>query len=243
MDLDQSSRIGHGRICSTTPGDPCPAFGSCAAGLGPPLAEPGGTMSGAVVSTITTVVISNSVTSIGEQHSGVQGAGLCLRVLDFPHAGARQTAACAVADAFSPSRTTAPGPRPEADLRVVPAFRERCVSLPASGQQPGISLNRSQFLRELLRDGGFFAHLVFRQVRADIPSHRFVNANSRCKRSKIKPLPLLPRPRLNALSSRLPETPSSLPQTLWAEIGRRHIEILVSAKEHHDYGEDPKFAL
>jgi hypothetical protein len=118
--------------------------------------------------------------------------------------------------------------------------------------QLGTSTNQRQFLGELLRDCGFFAHLVFRQVRAvDNPSACLLNRDSACEKSNVvKVSQALPRSAPSVLPRRLPgeasgsqaEAPSSL-QTLWVEVGCRHVQILVFEKEGHDYGEDPTPAL
>jgi hypothetical protein len=204
-----------------------------------------------VGSTIPRFVISDQVTLIGENLFADQGAALCLKVLDFLHAGAQQTAAGEAAGTVSIKRSVALTPKTKCNLQAVLRRQENRELHLADGSQLGTSANQRQFLGELLRDCGFFAHLVFRQVRAvDNPSN-LVGRDSAYKKSNVvKVSQTLPRSGLSVLPRRLPvetsgsqaEAPSSL-QTLWVEVGCRHVQILVLEKEGHDYGEDSTLAL
>jgi hypothetical protein len=160
-------------------------------------------------------VINEPVTWIGEDVFAVQGTVLCLKVLDFLHAGPQQI-----------------------------ATDDSAIST---------SANQRQFLGELLRDCGFFAHLVFRVVRkVDNPFDRLADRNPSCKKSKVlKASQTPPRSGRSVLPRRLPlevlglqaEEASSFPQALWVEVGCRHAQIIVSGKVSHDYGENPNAAL
>jgi hypothetical protein len=106
--------------------------------------------------------------------------------------------------------------------------------------------NRRQFHVAVLEDCRFFAHLVFRHVRAG------GNRNSPRKKCNVaKVSQTLPQPTSDILPRQLPveeqalppETPSSLLQTLWVEVGCRHAQTLVSEKERHEYRENAKPAL
>ncbi|MGA9305491.1 MAG: hypothetical protein WBW31_08815 [Candidatus Sulfotelmatobacter sp.] len=115
------------------------------------------------------------------------------------------------------------------------------------------SANQRQFLGELLRDCGFFAHLVFRAVRdVDSPFNRLSNRSPGCKKSNVlKASQTPPRSGRRVLTGRLPlealgpqaEEASSFSQALWVEVGCRHAQIIVSGKVPHDYGENPDAAL
>jgi hypothetical protein len=187
-----------------------------------------------VASTITRFVISELVTLIAEDLFAVEGAALCWKVLDFLQTGAEQTAVGEAAGTISIQRSS-----------VLSCQQKRELHL-ANGPQPGTSANQRQFLSELLRNCGFFAHLVFRQVRPVAGRD-----SARKKSNVVKALQTLPRSGPGVSPKRLPveapgsqaETPSSLLQTLWVEVGCRHVQILVSEKERHDYGEDSKPAL
>lgn len=191
-------------------------------------------MSKTVASTITRFVISEVVTLIGENLFAAQGAALCWKVLDFLQTGAEQTAVGETAGTISIQRSS-----------VLSCQQKRELHL-ANGPQPGTSANQRQFLSELLRNCGFFAHLVFRQVRPVAGRD-----SARKKSNVVKALQTLPQSGPGVSPKRLPveapasqaETPSSLLQTLWVEVGCRHVQILVSEKERHDYGEDSKPAL
>ncbi len=172
-------------------------------------------MSGTIGTAIARVVINDPVTLNGEGLFAVQGTVLCLKVLDFLHAGAQQIAA-----------------------------EDSAIST---------SANQRQFLDELLRDCGFFAHLVFRVVReVDNPFDRSSDRNPACKKSKVlNALQTPPRSGRSVLPRRIPlealapqaEEPSSFPQALWVEVGCRHAQTIVSGKVPHDYGENPNAAL
>jgi hypothetical protein len=81
---------------------------------------------------------------------------------------------------------------------------------------------------------------VLRHVRAEgNPSGSLLERDwSRKKLNGVRILPTPPRSKANvALNKRSekqalpPETPSSLLQTLWVEVGCRHVQTLVSEKE------------
>lgn len=158
--------------------------------------------------------INDQGTWIGEELFAVQRTDLFLRVLDFPHVGAQQTA--------------------------------------ADDSAIGTSVNQRHFLGELLRDCGFFAHLVFRAVRAVDSCDRSSGRASGYEKSKVlKASQTLPRSGRGVLPRRLSletlgpqaEEPRSLPQALWVEVGCRHAQMIVSGKVPYDYGENPDAAL
>jgi hypothetical protein len=191
------------------------------------------------MSTIIRFVINDPVTLIVANLFAVQGAALCLKVLDFLHTGAPQIAAGEAAGTISIQRLAAPDPKTKCNLQSVLLCQEKSELHLADGSQLGTSANQRQFLGELLRDCGFFAHLVLRQVRAvDNPSNRVVDRDSGCKKSNVvKVSQTLPRSASSTLPRRLRgeapgpqgEAPLSL-QTLWVEVGCRHVKILVSDK-------------
>jgi hypothetical protein len=204
-----------------------------------------------VTSTITSFVISDPVSLIRENLFAVQCVVLCFKVLDFLHIGAQQTAAGEAAGTISIKRPVVLSETTKCNFQaVLPCPEKRELHL-ADEPQLGTSSNQRQFLGELLRDCGFFAHLVLRQVRAvDNPSTCLLNRDSACKRSDVvKVSPTLPRSAPSVLWRQLPveasgsqaEAPAL--QTLWVEVGCRQVQILVSEKERHEYGEDSTPAL
>jgi len=160
------------------------------------------------------LAINDPVTWIVEELFSVQGTVLFLRVLDFPHARAQQLAA-----------------------------DDSAIST---------SVNQRHFLDELLRDTGFFAHLVFRAVREVDSSDRSPGRDSCCKKSKsLKASQTPPRTGRVVFPKRLPletlgphsEETRSVPQALWAEVGCRHAQIVVSGKVSYEHSENPNAAL
>jgi hypothetical protein len=201
-----------------------------------------------VAPTITRVVISNLATLIEENLFLAQSTALCLRVLDFLHTGAQQIAASEVAGTISNQGPAALNLSALGNLQALLSCQEKSELRLADGPQLSTQTNRRQFLGELLRDCGFFAHLVFRQVRAGgRPSSR----SARKKSNVVKLSQTPPRSSSNVLPKRLPveapglqpEAPLTLLQTLWVELGCRHLQILACEKEGHEYGEDSKPAL
>jgi hypothetical protein len=108
----------------------------------------------------------------------------------------------------------------------------------------GTLVNQRHFLDELLRDTGFFAHLVFRRVREIDSSDLFLGRDSCCKKSKSLKASQTPprRPSLETFGSQSVES-GSAPQGLWVEVGCRHAQIIVSGKVSHDHSENPNAAL
>jgi hypothetical protein len=114
------------------------------------------------------------------------------------------------------------------------------------------SVNQRHFLDELLRDTGFFAHLVFRLVREVDSSDLFPSRDSCCKKSKSSNASQSPprsgrgvSPRRLSLETLGPqfEESRSVPQALWVEVGCRHAQMIVSGKVPYDYDENPDAAL
>jgi len=110
----------------------------------------------------------------------------------------------------------------------------------AEGERFCDDANRQQFQVALLENCSFFADLVLRHVRAEGNRSGSVLERdwSRKKLNGVRILPIPPRSKANvALNKRpekqalSPETPSSLLQTLWVEVGCRHVQTLVSEKE------------
>ena len=112
----------------------------------------------------------------------------------------------------------------------------------ADGVQLGNDANRRQFQVAVLENCSFFADLVLRQVRAGSdPSRGLLEQDSSRKKLslvRVSPTPprsktkwVRPRPEELALP---PAIPSSVVQTLWVEVGCRHVQILVSEKERHE---------
>lgn len=107
----------------------------------------------------------------------------------------------------------------------------------AKGERFRDDANRQQFQVALLENCSFFADLVLRHVRAEgNPSGSLLE---RKKLNGVRILPNPPRSKANvALNKRPdkqalpPESPSSLLQTLWVEVGCRHVQTLVSEEEH-----------
>jgi len=158
--------------------------------------------------------IDDPVTWIGKRLFAILRIVLCLRVLDFLHAGAQRIA--------------------------------------ADNGATSTSINQRHFLDEILRDCGFFAHLVFRAVRKvdsfDRPSDRD-SGPKKTKALKASQKPLrsgsraLPRQLLLETSGLQAEEPSSLPHALWVEAGCRRAQTVISGKVPHDYCENPSAAL
>jgi hypothetical protein len=110
----------------------------------------------------------------------------------------------------------------------------------AKGERFRVDANRQQFQVALLENCSFFADLVLRHVRAEAnPSGSLLERDwSRKQLNGVRILRTPPRSKANvALNKRPekqalpPETPSSLLQTLWVEVGCRHVQTLVSEKE------------
>ena len=210
-------------------------------------------MSKTLASAITQSAINDPVTLIGRNLFAVQAAALCSKVLHLLKPGAQQRAAAEAADTISIQGPAAHSPKTIGNLQAVLSRQEKAELHLAEEPQLSSSANRRQFLGELLRDCGFFAHLVFRQVRtAGNPSRRLADRDSPRKRLqvvKISPTPprpssdRLPRQRPVEAPGLEPEASSSLLQSLWVEVGCRHVQPLVAEKERHEYGEDSKPAL
>jgi hypothetical protein len=169
-------------------------------------------------------------------------------VLDFLHTGAQQIAASEVVDTLSNQGPAAPNLNTIVNQQALLSCQETGELCLGDGPQLSTQANRRQFLGELLRDCRFFAHLVFRQVRAGgRPSSR----SARKKSNVVKLSQTPPRSSSNVLPKRppveapglQPEAPLTSLQTLWVELGCRHVQTLVSEKECHEYGEDSKSAL
>jgi hypothetical protein len=115
------------------------------------------------------------------------------------------------------------------------------ASSDAEGKRLRDDANRQQFQAALLENCSFFAGLALRHVRAEgNPSGSLLErdwARRKLNGARISPTPPLSkanvapskRPEKQAL---LPETPSSVLQTLWVEVGCRHVQTLVSEKEY-----------
>ena len=168
----------------------------------------------AVGPAIIAFAIDYPVTWIGKGLFGIPRIVLCLRVLDFLHAGAQQIA--------------------------------------ADNGATSTSINQRHFLDEILRECGFFAHLVFRVVRnadsLDRPSDRDSGSKkTRALKTSQKPLRsgsrVLPRQLLLETSGLQAEDPGSLPHALWVEAGCRRAQTVISGKGPHDYCENPSTAL
>lgn len=111
----------------------------------------------------------------------------------------------------------------------------------AEGERLRDDANRQQFQVALLENCSFFADLVLRHVRAEgNPSGSLLERDwCRKKMNGVRISPTPPRSKANVAPSKRPEkqalppqTPSSLLQTLWVEVGCRHVQTLVSEKEH-----------
>lgn len=111
----------------------------------------------------------------------------------------------------------------------------------AEGERLRDDANRQQFQLAVLENCSFFADLALRQVRAEgNPSGSLLERDwSRKKLNGVRISPTPPRSKANVAPSKRPEkqalppeTPSSLLQTLWVEVGCRHVQTLVSEKEH-----------
>src|SRR5271165_5556947 len=158
--------------------------------------------------------IDDPVTWIGRGLIAIPGIVLCLRVLDFLHAGAQ---------------------------RIV-----------ADNGATSTSINQRHFRDEVLRDRGFFAHLVFRALRKVDSFDRPSDRDSGSKKAKVlkasqRPLRaesrVLSRQLLLETSGLQTEGPGSLPHALWVEAGCRRAQTVVSGKGPHDYCENPSTAL
>jgi len=195
---------------------------------------------------ITQLIISNPVTWTGSNLLALPWAALCSNVLPLLKTATQPRVAAEAADTASIQDPAALGAKTRGNLQVVRPCNEKDELLLADGAQLSTPAIRRQFLGELLRDCGFFAHLAFRQARAGLnPSSRLSDRDSpRTKLNLAKGWRTPPRSSFDGEASSLPpETPSSVLQTLWVEVGCRHAQTLISEKEHHEYGEDSKPAL
>jgi hypothetical protein len=117
----------------------------------------------------------------------------------------------------------------------------------AQGERFRDDANRQQFQVALLENCSFFAdlvlraELVLRHVRAEgNQSGSLLERDwSRKKLNGVQILPTLPRSKAKVAMNKRPEkqalppeTPSSLLQTLWVEVGCRQVQTLVPEKEH-----------
>ena len=195
---------------------------------------------------ITQLVISNPVTWTGSNLLALPWAALCSNVLPLLKTAAQPKAATEAADSASLQEATALRPKTRGNLQVVLPCNEQDELPLADGAQLSTPAIRRQFLGELLRDCSFFAQLVLRQVRAGHnPSSRLSDRDSpRAKLKLVKGSRTPPRSSSDGEASSLPpEAPSSVLQTLWVEVGCRHVQTHVSERECHEYSEDSKPAL
>jgi hypothetical protein len=110
--------------------------------------------------------------------------------------------------------------------------------------------NHQQFQVALLESCSFFASLVLRHVRAGRNPTRCVsdraflqkqlNDGKGSQRPPRSGSSVLPRGVPVDLSSFQPEVPIFSWETLWVEVGFRISKTLVSERNHHEYGKDPK---
>jgi hypothetical protein len=192
------------------------------------------------------LVISDPVTWIGSNRFALPWAALCSKVLHLLQTEAQPIAAAEAADTASIQEPAGLRPKTRWNLQVVLPCNEKGGLPLADGARLSTPAIRRQFLGELLRDCGFFAHLVFRQVRTvRNPSSRLFDRDSpRTKLNVVKGSQTPPRSSSDGEASSLqPEAPSSFLQTLWVEVGCRQVQTHVSEKECHEYGKDSKPAL
>jgi len=137
-------------------------------------------------------------------------------------------------------------------LRVLDFLHVGAQQKAADNSAISTSVNQRHFLDELLRDTGFFAHLVFRTAREVDRFDCSSGQDSGCKKSKVlKASQTAPRSDRGSLPRRLPlqtlcpqaEKAQSFSQALWVEVGCRHAQIIVSGKVLYDYGKNPDAAL
>jgi hypothetical protein len=186
------------------------------------------------------------MTRIGSTFYELLWAVLCSKVLSLPKTETQPIAAAEAADIVGCQEAAASRPNPRWNLGAVLSSNEKGKLQLADGAQLSAPAIRRQFLGELLRDCGFFAHLVFRQVRTvRNPSSRLVDRDSpRTKLNVVKGSPMRSRSRSSGEASSLPPGASSsfLP-SLWVEVGCRQVQTHVSGKECREYGENSKPAL
>ncbi len=195
-------------------------------------------------SSITQPVISDPVTWMATNLFAIPWAALFSKVFDLLHPEARQLAAAKAASTDSIQGVAALSRKARWNRQAVLPHKQKGELHLADGVQLSTPVIRRQFLDELLRDCGFFAHLVFRQVRAaSKPSSRFLDPDSsQTKLNVVKVSQTPPRSRSNVLPRHLPAEASDL-HPLWVEVGYRHVQTHLPEKECHDYGENPKPAL
>jgi len=137
-------------------------------------------------------------------------------------------------------------------LRVLDFPHVEAQQIAADDGAISTSVNQRHFLGDLLRDTGFFAHLVFRLVREVDSSDLFQGRDSCCNKSKfLKASQTPPRsgrgvsPRQLSLETLGPQSEESRssPQALWVEVSCRHAQIIVSGKVSYEHGENPNAAL
>jgi len=143
-------------------------------------------------------------------------------------------------------------PRIALCLTVLDFLHAGAQQMAADNGATSTSINQRHFLDEVLRDCGFFAHLVFRAVRKVDSFDRPSDQDSGSKKTKVlkasqKPLrsgsSVLPRQLLLETSGLQAEEAGSLPHALWVEAGCRRAQTVVSGKRPHDYCENPSAAL
>ncbi len=196
--------------------------------------------------TITQFVISDPMTWIASDLYVFSWADLCSKVLSLSKTETQPITAAEAADTVSNQEAAVPRPKTRRNLQAFLPCNEKGKLQLADGAQLSAPAIRCQFLGELLRDCGFFAHLVFRQVRTvSTPSSRLVDRDSpRTKLNVVKGSPTPPRSSSSgeASSLRLGASSSFLP-SLWVEVGCRHLQMHVSGKGCHEHRENSKPAL
>ena len=202
-------------------------------------------MNKTVASTITQLFISDPLTWI-VPNLYVFPRAVRSKVLSLPKTETQPVAAAEDADTVSHQEAAAPRPKTRWNLQALLPCNQKGKLQLADGAQLSAPATRCQFLGELLRDCGFFAHLVFRQVRTvSNPSSRLLNRDSpRTKLNVVKGSPTPPQSSSSGEASSLhPGASSSFPPSLWVEVGCRHVQTYVSAKECHEHGKTSKPAL
>jgi len=135
---------------------------------------------------------------------------------------------------------------------VEPATLSQSVEEPEKAANTRFSndVNRQQFQVALLESCSFFASLVLRHARAGrnptrcLSDRAFLQKQLNAVRGSQTPArsrsSVLPMGVPVDLSSFQREVPTFSWETLWVEVGCRISKTLVSERNHHEYGKDPK---
>lgn len=196
---------------------------------------------------ITELVINYPKTWIGETFSQGKIPALSSKVLDLFQPRSPVVACSATLEPHSAAPAETAVARRKAMLALAPPSRrgtpqESAFFVCDSQDRPTLShaASRQAFLRTLLEDCGFFAHLVLRCVRASSRSQESAAPRLNLGSTAVLSSPAylschLPGKRPRRHAPRV-ETEAGSPtlQTLWVAVACRHVPILAALEKHDE---------